>query len=348
MIAQRPRQQGATVHIERVKYDPAWWRKAISGRSDVEVYHTPEWLEYLVASQRAEPVIAVVRYAGREAGLFVGALVRRFGIRILGSPLGGWNTQCMGFLLSSEFDRRAAAAALVSFAFRDLGCIYLQLGDRHLGVREMAGGPLLANTGITRLIDLRPAETAIFGQMRPRTRTSIRQALRMGLVAEEATDPEFIDEYYAQLVEVFARQGLAPTYGPDRVRHLVDALAPTGHLLRMRVRSPDGTTLATSLSVGYGPRAVLWGVASFRNREKGPPNELLHWETLRGWRARGALTYDLGGAGAYKANYGGTEAGTVRFSRSKYPLVRHGPTVVRELVRWRQRVVRLPLRLDGP
>lgn len=311
------------------------------------MYHTPEWLEFLVASQRAEPVIALVRYDGREAGHFVGAVVRRFGIRILGSPLSGWNTQCMGFLLSNEVDRRTAAAALVSFAFRDLRCLHLELGDRHLDVRDMVGGSYLAKTGITRLIDLRPAETAIFGQMRPRTRTSVRQALRMGLIAEEATDPEFIDEYYAQLLEVFGRQSLAPTYGADRVRQLVHALGPTGHLLRMRVRSPDGVTLATSLSVGYGSRAVLWGVASSRDRGKGPPNELLHWETFRRWRARGALTYDLGGGGAYKANYGGTEVGTVRFNRSKYPLMRHGPTVVRQLARSRQRVLRLARRLDG-
>lgn len=345
MIAQRPREPGASVHLERVEYDPAWWRRTIAGHSDVEVYHTPEWLEFLAASQRAEPVVALVRYDGREAGHFVGAVVRRFGIRILGSPLSGWNTQCMGFLLSNGVDRRTAAKALVSFAFRDLGCLHLELGDRHLDVGEMVGGPYLATTGSTRLIDLRPAETAIFGQMRPRTRTSVRQALRMGLIAEEATDAEFIDEYYAQLSEVFGRQGLAPTYGADRVRQLVHALAPTGYLLRMRVRSPDGVTLATSLSVGYGSRAVLWGVASFRDRGKGPPNELLHWETLRRWHSRGALTYDLGGGGAYKANYGGTEVETVRFTQSRYPFLRHGRTVARQLFKSRQRMLRLA-RLD--
>jgi len=61
----------------------------------------------------------------------------------------------------------------------------------------------------------------------------------------------------------------------------------------------------------------------------------------------GALMYDLGGSGAYKANYGGTEAQTVRFNRSRHSLLRHGPTFVQHLVRSRQRVMRLARRVGA-
>jgi hypothetical protein len=52
-----------------------------------------EWLEFLACAQGAEPVVArVVEPCEDEAGFFVGAMVRRFGVRILGSPSPGWTT----------------------------------------------------------------------------------------------------------------------------------------------------------------------------------------------------------------------------------------------------------------
>src|SRR5215210_468891 len=108
--------------IERLPYDPVSWEATLVGYPDAEVFHSPGWLDFLGASQGAEPVIAVVRDDGRVSGHFVGAIVRRFGIRILGSPLRGWGTQSMGFLLEPGVDRAKAVDALLRFAFRELGC----------------------------------------------------------------------------------------------------------------------------------------------------------------------------------------------------------------------------------
>jgi hypothetical protein len=55
----------------------------------------------------------------------------------------------MGFLLEEGFDRREAAEALVPFAFRDLGCLHLELADRGLTVDQMLGSGYLAETGPT-------------------------------------------------------------------------------------------------------------------------------------------------------------------------------------------------------
>ncbi len=169
------------------------------------MFHGAAWLEFLAASQGAEPVVAVVRADGRPVGYFVGAIVRRYGVRILGSPLRGWGTMFMGFLLEEGFDRRAAAEALLSFAFRDLGCLHVELADRYLTV-ALTRLRLRGGTDGSYVVDFEPDEEAILGGMRRTTRNYIRQAGRKGLSGRARDRGRFADEYYGQLVEVFARR----------------------------------------------------------------------------------------------------------------------------------------------
>jgi CelD/BcsL family acetyltransferase involved in cellulose biosynthesis len=326
----------AQLTLERIPYEPVAWEATITGHPDLEVYHGSDWLDFLAVSQGAEPVIAVVRSAGHPVGHFVGAIVRRFGVRILGSPLRGWGTQCMGFLLDEGIDRRRASDALALFAFRELGCLHVELADRQLTGERMAASGYATETGRTFVVDLRPSEEEILGAMRPRVRTYVRSALRNGLVADPCTGVDFADEYYRQLVEVFARQGLVPTYGVERVRQLIRSLEPSGHVLLLRVRAPSGESVATAVVIGRDRTAILWGAASHRTQADLHPNELLHWEAMRHWRARGTLRYDMGGGGDYKAKYGGTETPTYIHHRSRYAFVGYGRSTVRGLYRARQ------------
>ncbi len=323
--------------LERVPYDPTRWEATIAGHPDLEVYHGAGWLDYLVASQGAEPVIAIVRADGEPVGHFVGAIVRRYGIRILGSPLPGWTTQTMGFLLDGGVDRRAAAEALLPFAFRDLGCLHVELADRHLTADQMAGSGYVVEVERSFVIDLARPEEDVFAGMHAKTRQYVRKAEREGLRAEAADDVEFAEDFHAHLVDVFARQGLAPTYGVERVRQLITALQPTGQLLLIRVIAADGACVGTGIVVGRNRIAVNWGAAAPRAALPLHPNEVFWWAAIREWRARGAVTYDMGGDGEYKAKYGGVERPALFFHRSRFAVLDLARSGVRRLVRARQR-----------
>lgn len=330
----RPRR--ARVTIERVPYDAAAWEAVISSRADAEVYHSPAWLEFLAESQGAEPVVAVVAADGRPVGHFVGGVVRRFGLRILGSPAPGWTTQTMGFLLEPGADRRAAADALPSFAFRQLGCVHVELADRHLPAACMEGSAFEHELGGTFLIDLARDEEAIFAGLPAKTRQHVRRAMRSGLRAEVGGDVGFADEYMRLLTEVFARQGLAPTYGIDRVRTLIRTVQSSGQLQLLSILTPDGETVAAGLSIGRNTLAVAWGMAWSRSHSALHPIDLLWWERIRYWHGRGATTFDMGGRGDYKAKYGGVATEVVHYHRSRYAMLRVGRSGVRRLVRARQ------------
>ena len=326
----------SAVTLQRIPYEPDAWRAIVDGHPDAEVYHGPAWLGYLAATQGAEPVVAVVRENGRPVGHFVGAIVRRYGVRILGSPLRGWGTMAMGFLLDDGADRRAAAIALASFAFRDLRCVHLELSDRLLTVDAMAGSGYAMERGETFVVDLQREEDAIVGGMRQTTRNYIRQAVRKGLVVERVRDVSFADEYYDQLVEVFGRQGLVPTYDVERVRQLIRALDPTEEVLLLRVLDPDGACVSTLIVIGGNRSSVLWGAAFRRAQADRHPNEPMHWEAMRYWRSRGVQRYDMGGAGGYKAKYGGAPLETAHFHRSRWKVMGAGRSMVRRSFRLAQ------------
>jgi CelD/BcsL family acetyltransferase involved in cellulose biosynthesis len=297
--------------------DRDWDRMDTFG--DRVLFQTRAWLDFLAATQGAEAVVADVLDDGEHVGYFTGALIRRFGLRILGSPFPGWTTESMGFNLRDGVDRRAAAAALIPFAFRTLGCVHVELKDRRLETDDLAELGYAGEGTLTFEVDLEADEDAIFKRMSSACRRAVRRGAKLGVTVEEASGTAFADEYYDQLVEVFGRQSLVPTYGVDRVRALISCLEPTGHLLLLRARSPEGLPVATAIFPAFNDTAYFWGGASRRAHQHLRPNEAIFWTAMRYWRGRGITTFDLGGGGEYKRKYGPREVRVPHYRKSRFP-----------------------------
>lgn len=307
-------------------------------------FQTRAWLEFLAEVQDAEPVIAVLKDHTHELGLFIGLIVHRWGFRFLGSPLPGWTTPYMGFDLRPGVSRRLAATALVDFAFRDLRCVHLELRDRWLTEDDVQGLGFGRRRDVgyddrTFEIDLRQSEEELFGRMESACRRCIRQADKRGLLIEEAADLAFADEFYAQLTEVFLRQGLVPSYRVERVRALIRHLQPSGQLLLLRARDADGRCIATGIYPAFGATALFWGGASLRAFQSNRPNEALHWYAMRYWKQRGVTRYDLGGFMDYKRKYGGDEVVIPGFRRSRSSVISALRTLAPRGMRTKQLVV---------
>jgi predicted N-acyltransferase len=173
-------------------------------------------------------------------------------------------------------------------------------------------------------------ETAILGRMSSACRRAVRRGVKVGVTVEQAAGTAFADEYHAQLVEVFGRQSLVPTYGVERVRALISCLEPTGRLLLLRARSPDGLPIATGIFPAYNGTAYFWGGASLREHQIHRPNEAIFWAAIQYWRDRGVTRLDLGGGGEYKRKYGPSEVRVPHFRASRFP----GLSVLRGVARF--------------
>lgn len=306
------------MRLERVDAGSVDWA-TLDAYPDRVIFQTREWIDFVARTQRAEPVVAAVLDGGGTVGYFTGLIVRRFRIPILGSPFPGWTTSSMGFNLMPGVSRRDAARALGDFAFGRLGCFHLELKDRALDRDDLHGLGFDCSPTVTFEIDLTREEDELFSAMTSACRRAIRKGAKEGVVVEEARGVEFADEYYEQLVEVFARQSLRPTYGVSRVRELIRCVEPTGHLLLVRARAPDGRSIATAIFPAMNGVAYFWGGASWRRDQALRPNEAIFWYAMRYWRERGMSTLDMGGGGDYKRKYGPRELSVPFFRKSRFP-----------------------------
>ena len=303
-----------------IDLDKVNWER-LDQLQDRTVFQTREWLQFLAETQHATPIVAELTDRGTTAGYFSGLVFRRFGLRILGSSFPGWTTPYIGFNLLPGFSRSAALAAVEEAAFGELKCIHLEISDPYLSEEDGLRLGFRCDYYASYRTDLRRSEDEIFNSMESACRRCIRKAEKSGVVIEEACDLAFADEYYQQLKDVFARQGLVPTYDVERVRAVIRNLQPVGRLLLLRARDPQGRCIATGIFPGFNKIAEFWGNASVRTAQILRPNEAIHWYAMRCWRNRGAEMYDWGGEGKYKEKYGCTPHRVPWFSKSRYKLV---------------------------
>jgi hypothetical protein len=237
-------------------------------------------------------------------GYFTGLIVNRFGVKILASPMPGWTTPYMGFNLKAGVPRWEALSALRDFAFLELGCWHLEITDNAVTQEDAQRAGYLTTIKNSYVTDLTPPEEVLFRNLDNKVRGNLRKAQRSGVKIQEATDLAFADEYYDQLKDVFAKQGLVPTYPVERIRELIRRLLPTGHLLLLRAVEPGGRCIATDICFGMGDDAFIFGNASYRADQNLRPNQALHWYAIRYWKAHGAKTFDWVGGSTYKEKYG--------------------------------------------
>jgi CelD/BcsL family acetyltransferase involved in cellulose biosynthesis len=316
------------LQLERLDLDGVDWPR-LDAFPDRQIFETREWLAFLDETQRGEAVVCALSDGSEQLGFFTGYLVRRYGIRILGSPMPGWTTGYMGFDLEPGVSRAAAAEALVRYAREELGCAQIELRDRELPLQRL--GQFNVDPFKTFEIDLTRSEDEIFNAMTSACRRAVRKGQKEGVVVEQASDIEFADDYYAQLVDVFAKQSLRPTYDLERVRALVRHLQPSGRLLLVRARNPEGKCIATGIFPALGRSMYFWGGASWREDQILRPNEAVFWFAIRYWKERGIEVFDMGGGGEYKRKYGGEELEVPHFSWSRFRALKTMRGVVRQL-----------------
>jgi hypothetical protein len=308
------------MEFEPVPYSKVDWQR-LDAFPDRTVFQIKPWLDFVSATQNAKPVVARLAHRGDVCGYFTGLVTRRFGAAILGSPFRGWTTSYMGFNLAPGVNGEAALEALERFAFRQLGCVHVELMDRCITPAAALACGYKVNTFSGFEVDLRRSEEEIFAAFSATTRNYARKALQNGLYVDESLDEHFADQYYEQLRSAFSKHDLVPTFGIERVRALIHHVFPSGQLLLLRVRTQTGECIATGIFPAFNDMMYFWGGASARAHQHLRPNELLQWAAIRYWKARGVGKYDMGGGGSYKRKFGGSPIQVPWIHKSKYPIV---------------------------
>lgn len=271
---------------------------------DRVVYQRLPWLSFLEATQNATIVVIKILKNNVEIGYFTGLGFSRFGVRILGSPFNGWETNFMGFNLNPETSRSEVIPEILNYIFKDLKYHFCQINDLYLDDEQVDGVGFAIDHWQNFEVDLSRDCDEIFAKMNSDCRRRIRKADREGVVFEEAPIDGFSEKYYAQLIEVFSKHGILPTHSKDHVDKLIEHLYPTGDLLLLQATTPEGICIATSMILMDKNLAHWLGGGSLKAYlHKYSPNEGLMWFGFKKAKELGAIWFDMGGWAPYKKKY---------------------------------------------
>lgn len=143
---------------ERFHPQLSYWGEILDTFEDRTIFQTPTWVSFIAETQKAEPVFAALKDGPGTVGYFSGLIVRKFGLKIFGSPLPGWTTSYMGMNLSQGVSRRLGLEAIVRLAFGELNCVHVEIMDRNVSVDD-ARGPEGHGTPGRRLASMDPRES---------------------------------------------------------------------------------------------------------------------------------------------------------------------------------------------
>jgi CelD/BcsL family acetyltransferase involved in cellulose biosynthesis len=204
-------------------------------------------------------------------------------------------------------------------------------GAGHLEVRGAVPGglPWQATTPYVRhVLDLRAGADRVFKGLEPRTiRYSIRKAERCGVVVEDATATDGLDEFYRLHLLTRAKHGV-PSQPKRFFRLLLDRLPPGGTPTILIARD-GGTAIAAGFFIEFkGTLDFKYSASDPATLTAKTPNHLLTWRAIEGACERRLEGLDFGrssvaneGLCRYKRMWGARET---PLSYSYYPA---GPRV---------------------
>jgi len=145
----------------------------------------------------------------------------------------------------------------------------------------------------TLCVDLRPPETAILAQMKPKGRYNIGVARRHGVVVVEDASERGLADFLSIYNATADRQGLRAK-PHSYFERLADLLA-TRRRGSLFFAERQGERIAAALVVYFGPRATYFFGGSLSTHRKLMAPYLLHFEIMRRAKARGLASYDFWG-----------------------------------------------------
>src|SRR4029077_8310307 len=142
-----------------------------------------------------------------------------------GSPLGGTGTNFMGPLVNRDVDQRALLRGLTAL-FGPRHFLHLEISNPWLDRAVMVEAGFEVDNSVTHLCELPSDVDAAWATLKSEARNRVRKAEKNGLIVERTADPAVVRHFYAQFIEIYAKQGMTTPFGESRPQSLFDCLNP--------------------------------------------------------------------------------------------------------------------------
>ena len=275
--------------------------------SDKLIFQTKEWIDFILNTQNVSPVVVRITEDGAFVGYFTGFIFSKFGIRIVGSPFKGWTTSYMGFNVKddSNTSRESLVLPLWEWLKKEYKCAYCEIVDRYISREQADKCGFYYQVSETLMLDLTGTEEELLYSYTKHCRKHIRMFERAPVTIESVAPTEaFAQEFYRQLKEVFAYQGLQPPYDLKRIQALFAALDGKQDLLCTRViENETNKWISSTIGFGYNKHCYTWAATSLRENCNHMQSEGQRWFAIKHWKSRGYVDLDMVGVRGYKLKF---------------------------------------------
>ena len=274
--------------------------------NDKLIFQTKEWINFILKTQKVTLILLEIYDGESFIGYFTGFLFIKFGIKIVGSPFKGWTTSYMGFNICDDIivDRAELIFPLWAYLKKNYKCSYFEMVDRFITIEDMKKYNIRYELQESLGINLTYDVDSVFSKFTKHCRKHIKQFENRGAtVVSVAPNDEFAELYYSQLLKVFKYQKLSPSYDLDRVKIMLNELANKHMLLCLKVLSPNGECIATSISFAFNGKCYSWGSTSVREGKDYLQSEGIRWYMMKHWISLNQFDYDMVGVREYKFKF---------------------------------------------
>lgn len=310
--------------FEKISYSEIPW-DSLESCYDHTIFKSREWACFLEEHYHIKPYVLSIRHNNTLIGFFYGQQIKKMGIKIVASPFEGWSTSYQGLSMLnviSKNERLDIYEDLIAWLFKNKECLLFQVSDWQLDVAECLHRDLNVELIKGYILDLSPEEEILYKNLSSRAKDPIKKAKNKGVTVHLAYDlQKYADEYYNELVDVFATQKLPPTHSKDQISHLLTHVALGNKLLAMYSEDKDKNSLATSFFVYDNAFAFYAGAASYVQAKKIAPNEILMWESIKELKKREIRYLEFGGGRRYKEKYGPLPYVKPKIIVARYPVI---------------------------
>ena len=320
-----------------IDYKNVLW-KELDKFGDRNIYQTKSWIDFISKTQNGEPIIIEIYDNDKLAGYFSGLIVKKLGFKILGSPLRGWTTSYMGFILKNKLNATEILKEFIPFVFYKLKCIHFEIMDKNITIENCKEHNLKYEVFSSFEIDLFGNVEENFYKLSKNCRRDVRRAERNGVIVKITNNKDFALNYYNQLKDVFKKQSLNPTYSAERVELLIQSFYNSDNLFLFKAFNDKHECIATGIFPNFNGKMFFFGGASLRKFQKLLPNEALIWYAMKYGIENNIHTFDMGG-GHYKRKYGGRIITVPWIRVSKYKIFSFLRNLLKKLYKIKQKLL---------
>ena len=267
-----------------------------------EIFTTYEWLKFLKKGCNVDILILQIFCNGKEVGFFYGGIIKKYGVRIVGSPFNGWNTPYMGFCLNKNVDANDIVVDLWNYLKKEYKIMYFQLCDKKLDYDKLKKKKLRVNLASTYGLNLAEEEDIIFSKFSKHCRKNINFFERKGAYIKELSPKDnFSNDFYNMIIKVFANQKLKPPYTKEKFDILIKSI-PKEMSLYIGAFNPSGKCIGYLASY-YCEKNCYTLISATDREENYKQKNYLRWYAIKYWKRRRVTHLDMIGMRPYKLEF---------------------------------------------